>query len=64
VVAAREPPLRDVRLVDRERVVLAMKLFTRTDFTGRRKSRLKLESSWVVLARMVAVPVSRSVAGL
>jgi hypothetical protein len=44
--------------------VLATKLLTRTDFTGSRKSRLKLDNSWVVLARMVVEPDSRSVAGL
>jgi hypothetical protein len=37
--------------------------FTRTDEVGRMKSRLNRLRSWVARARIVVVPVSRSVSG-
>ena len=44
-------------------LVLAAQPLTRTDSTSSRKSRLNVERSCVAVARMVVVPVSRSVAG-
>lgn len=37
--------------------------FTRTDSTSRAKSRLNRDRSFVAVARIVVVPLSRSVAG-
>jgi hypothetical protein len=45
------------------RANVAARLLTRTDAVSSTKSRLNRDRSWVARARMVVVPVSRSLSG-